>query len=75
MRYMIFNSNMEETNLVKLGKTIIERFWNKGREKSFKLVGIHVDEKLKGDNHINNIARKMDYALYGLSRESKHLSI
>ena len=73
-RYMIFNSKTEETKLVKLGNEFIERVWTKGKEKSFKLVGIHVDEKLKWDKHINNVARKMDYALYGLSKVSKQLS-
>ena len=73
-RFMIFNSKTEETNLVKLGNEHIERVWTKGKEKSFKLVGIHVDEKLKWDKHINNVARKMDYALYGLSKVSKQLS-
>ena len=51
----------------------ILRVWNKGKEKSFKLVGIHVDEKWKWDKHINNVAQKMDYALYGLSKVSKQL--
>ena len=40
-RYMIFNGrNIQETNLVKLGNTYIERVCSKGNEKSFKLVGI-----------------------------------
>ena len=64
---MIFNSKTEETNLVKLGDEYIERVWNKGKEKNFKLVGIHVDEKLKWDKNINNVARKKDNPLYGLS--------
>ena len=51
---MIFNSKMEETKLVKLGNEFIERVWTKGKEKSFKLVGTRVDEKLKWDKHINN---------------------
>ena len=50
------------------------RVWTKGKEKRFKLVVIPVDEKLKWDKHINNVARKMDYALYGLSKVSKQLS-
>ena len=37
--YMIFNGkNTQETNLVKLGNTCIERVWSKGNEKAFKLV-------------------------------------
>ena len=67
-RYMIFNSKSEETQLVKIGDEYIDRVWSKGKEQSFKLVGIQVDEKLKWDKHINYIARKMDWALYGLSK-------
>ena len=52
-RYMLFNSKSEETQLVKIGNTYIDRIWSKDKEKSFKLVGIHVDEKLKWDKHIN----------------------
>jgi len=71
---MLFNSKSEETQLVKIGNTYIDRVWSKGKEKSFKLVGIHVDEKLKWDKHINYIARKVDWALYGLNRVNKQLS-
>ena len=49
MRHMIFNSKTEETKFVKLGDEYIERVWNKGKEKSFKLVEILVNEKLKWD--------------------------
>ena len=73
-RYMIFNSKTEDTKLVKIATEYIERVWDKGNEKSFKLVGIHVDEKLKWDKHINYIARKLDWALYGLAKVSKQLS-
>ena len=46
-RYMIFNCNTDETKLVRINDTFIEIVWEKGKEKSFKLVGIHVDENLK----------------------------
>ena len=45
-RYMLFNSKSEEAQLVKIGNTYIDRVWSKGKEKSFKLVGIHVDDCL-----------------------------
>ena len=72
---MIFNSKTEETNFVKLGDEYIEKVWNKGKDKSFKLVGIHVNKKLKWDKHINNVARKKDNPIYGLSKVTKQLSI
>ena len=46
-RYMIFNCYTDETKLVRINDTFIEIVWEKGKEKSFKLVGIHVDENLK----------------------------
>ena len=63
-RYMIFNCNTDETNLVRINDTFIERVWEKGKEKSFKLVGIHVDENLKWTHHINHVAKKMNSANY-----------
>ena len=74
MRYMIFNHKTEVTNLVKIGEEYIERVWNKGTEKSFKLVGIWVDESLKWTEHINAVGKKMNHALYGLTKASKQLS-
>ena len=73
-RYMIFNHKTEVTNLVKIGDEYIERVWNKGIEKSFKLVGIWVDESLKWTEHINAIGKKMNHSLYGLTKVSKQLS-
>ena len=58
-RYMIFNGKgTTETNLVQIEDNYIERVWSQGKEKSFKLVGIMLDEKLRWDEHINYIAKK-----------------
>ena len=73
-RYMIFNSKTEETQLVKINNQYIERVWDKGNEKAFKLMGIWVDEKLKWQHHIDSIGKKMSYATYGLAKASKELS-
>ena len=43
-RCMIFNAKTEETELISIDNTIIERVWEEGKETSFKLVGIHIDE-------------------------------
>ena len=50
-RYMIFNHKTNRT----VDNTQIMRVWDKGTEKSFKLVGIHIDKKLKwrGTHHIH----------------------
>ena len=72
-RYMIFNCTTDETELVKINNQYIERVWHKGNEKSFKLVGIHVDEKLTWNSHIDAVAKKMDHANYALRKASKEL--
>ena len=72
-RYMIFNSKSEETDIVKIGDEYITRVHDKGKETCFKLVGIQIDEKLKWTEHINYICKKINYALYGLTKSSKEL--
>jgi len=56
---MIFNSKTEETNLVKIDNNPIERVLSKGKEKSFKLVGIHLDQKLNWAKH-NKAGKELD---------------
>ena len=46
-RYMIFNHETDKTNHLSINDTQITRVWDKGTEKSFKLVGIYIDKKLK----------------------------
>ena len=74
-RYMIFNCKTTETKLVKIGSEYIERVGDTSKEKSFKLVGIQIDEKLKWVEHINYIAKKINYANYGLTRIAKTLNM
>ena len=71
-RCMIFNAKTEETNLITIDNTIIERVWEKGKETLFKLVGIHIDEKL--NQHINKTNNKFASAIYGLTKCAKELS-
>jgi len=74
-RYMVFNGKgTTETNLVKVDNTFIERVWTKGKETSFKLVGIHIDEKLSWGDHINQVAKKMGYANYSMTKSHKILN-
>ena len=74
-RYMIFNSKTEETNLVKVNNQFIERVWDKGKEKSFKLVGIHIDERLKWTYHIDHVSKKVNSANYALGKSAKELDV
>ena len=63
---MVFNAKTTETSLVKIGDEYLGRVWKEGKEKSFKLVGIHVDEGLQWDFHINALGKKINSAIYGL---------
>ena len=67
-RYMIFNHKTDDTKLVKIGPEFLERVWEKGEEKSFKLVGIEIDEDLSWKHHIAKIGKKVNSAIYGLSK-------
>ena len=68
-RYMIFNcKGNSDTNHIHINGENIERVWRQGQEKSFKLVGIMIDEKLNWEDHINYIAKKISYANYSLNR-------
>ena len=53
-RYMIFNCKTDRTDIIHIEGKFIERVWEKGKEKSFKLVGIKVDEGLKWNHHITS---------------------
>ena len=72
-RYMVFNAKTTETKLVKIGNEYLEREWREGNKKSFKLVGIHVDEGLQWDFHINALGKKINSAIYGLAKTSRTL--
>ena len=71
---MLFNINTPETKLLKIGNEFIERVWENGKEKSFKLVGLHLDEKLKWSHHINYILKKVNSSNYALTKATKILN-
>ena len=72
---MIFECNTDGTKLIRINDTFIERVWEKGKEKSFKLVGLLVDENLEWNHHINHVAKKMNSANYALAKSSKELDV
>ena len=74
-RYMIFNGKgTDKTDLVQIDGQYIERVWSKGNEKSFKLVGIMIDETLSWQEHISYIAKKMGYANFSLNKARNRLN-
>ena len=66
--------NTNSTDLIRIADEKLERVWDSGQEKSFKLVGIHIDETLKWQHHIKKFANKVAGATYGLNKASKELS-
>ena len=44
------------------------------KKKTFKLVGIHIDEKLKWTEHIKIVSRKLNHATYALRKVSNLIS-
>jgi hypothetical protein len=46
----------------------IERVHNEGNEKSFKLLGVHLDEYLSFSAHITHLCAKISKSLYCLNR-------
>ena len=72
-RYMIFNMNTGETKLVKINDEYIQRVHDAGKESSFKLVGIQIDDKLKWTEHINYICKNLTYGLpmWGFAKKGR----
>ena len=74
-RYMIFNcKDNSDNNHIHINGENIERVWRQGKEKSFKLVGIMIDDKLNWEDHINYIAKKISYANYSLNKARNRLT-
>ena len=72
-RYMVFNGKTTGTKLVKIGDEYLKRVWKDGKEKSFKLVGIHVDEGLQWEYHINAMGKKINSVIYSLAKTCRTL--
>ena len=60
---MVFsNAKKETTQKIKIGNTEIEKISN------FKLLGIHIDDKLNYISHIKHVIKKLSFVSYVLSR-------
>jgi hypothetical protein len=49
----------------------IERVYNEGNERSFKLLGVYFDEFLNFDHHITHVCSKISKSLYCINRIKK----
>ena len=65
---VVYNSNElgleEDPNLI----SPIQRIHNNGNEQSFKLLGVHFDEYLSFDKHIQHLCSRISKSLYCINR-------
>lgn len=76
-KYILFSpSNVQKLNNcnIYINNQIVDRIGNNEFEKSFKFLGIHMDEKLSWKFHIDKIANKIARANYILSKVKNILS-
>ena len=70
-RFMLFSKPKNVPKLYLMNEQII-RVHEQGQEKSFKLVGVHIDDSLKWHHHVEHIKQKINAAL-GMMRRSKRV--
>ena len=78
-KFMVFRTNkMQNVNqdfLIKIGDQSIERIGNDCNTKSFKFVGVHLDEHLTWEKHINQVINKVSSANFALNQLKKILPL
>ncbi len=65
---VVFNSNETGSINDPLHISPIERIHNEGNTKSFKLLGVLLDEYLSFDAHIDNVCSKISKSLFCINR-------
>ena len=66
-RYILLNSRNKSLN-IRLEGTQIKQISNSSEEKSFKFLGIMIDESLNWKEHINYLHRKLQKSFFSLCR-------
>ena len=75
-RYLLYSpKNKEEMKPLKLCESEIKRIWERGDEKSFKLVGVHIDENLNWKYHIQHIKKKTMQSIVLISRSRRSIPV
>ena len=76
-KYIIFHSkNMVIPNnefSIKINDEIIERIGDDLQTKSYKFLGLHIDERLSWSDHIQNVCNKVSSGNYALARVKNFL--
>ena len=78
-KYMVFRTNkmqnVDQDFFIKIGDQKVERIGNECNTKSFKFVGVHLDEYVSWDKHINHVINKVSSANFALNQLKKILPL
>ena len=70
-RYILFSTQKEVPDLHLMNQKII-RVHEGGSEKSFKLVGVHIDDSASWHHHVEHVRKKVNMTL-GMMKRSKNI--
>ena len=73
-KFIIFGNPREKVPDIFLNGHQLERIHEQGTTKSFKFLGVHLDENLSWKHHINNINTKITKISFHLTRLRKRIS-
>lgn len=78
-KFMVFRTNkmqnVDQDFLIKIGDQSVERIGNDCNTKSFKFVGVHLDEYLTWEKHVNHVINKVSSANFALNQLKKILPL
>jgi len=78
-KYMVFRTSkmktIEQNFNIKIGDQDVERIGNNCKTKSFKFVGVHLDEYMTWEHHVNHVINKVSSANFALNQLKKVLPI
>lgn len=74
-RFILVGPGVHENVNIELCGQLVNRVGERQKEKSFKLVGVHLDENLSWKYHIQKIHSKVSSALSLIRRSKKHLPL
>jgi hypothetical protein len=71
-KYMVFRPKKCKIQLndrvINVNNIPVERIGNDQPSQSFKFLGVHIDEHLQWDHHVNYICRKIAHTLFGMKQ-------
>ena len=74
-KYIVFRTNrMANLNpefKITIGEREVERIGNDCNQRSFKFVGVHLDENMSWEHHINHVINKISSSNYALNQLKK----